>query len=280
MDIGIYTRTFIRPTLSEALDGVAAHGIHFVQFNLANAGVPTLPDRIDPELISIIRQELAARDIAMASIAGTFNIIDPDLTKRRRGMQQLDVLAAACHDLGTSIITFSTGTRHPQNMWARHADNDTPGAWNDMIAAMGEAVAIAEAHDVTIAFEPEVSNVVDSAVKARRLLDHVGSSHLKVVIDGANLFHKGELPRMREILDEAFGLLGDSIALAHAKDLSEDGEAGHEAAGHGLLDYDRYVQLLHQVGYDGPLVLHGLKEDEIDGCVAFLRGKIDAHGGK
>lgn len=279
MDIGIYTRTFIRPTLAEALDCVAQHGIRQVQFNLATAGVPTMPDRLDRELVSLIRRELAARDITMASIAGTFNIIDPDLAKRQSGMRQLGLIAAACHDLGTSVITFSTGTRHPDNMWARHPDNDTPEAWADMLAAMTEATAIAEAHDVTIAFEPEVSNVVDSAVKARRLLDHVGSSHLKIVIDGANLFHTGELPRMQEILDEAFALLGDSIVLAHAKDLSEDGEAGHEAAGHGLLDYDRYVQLLHQVGYDGPLVLHGLKEDEVDGCVAFLRGKIDAVNG-
>jgi sugar phosphate isomerase/epimerase len=139
---------------------------------------------------------------------------------------------------------------------------------------MAEAVAIAEAHDVVIAFEPEVSNVVDSAVKARRLLDHVRSPHLKVVIDGANLFHEGELPRMAEILDEAFDLLGDSIVLAHAKDLDQDGEAGHIAAGHGQLDYERYVRLLDRIGYAGPLVLHGLAEDQVDGCVEFLKRTI------
>jgi sugar phosphate isomerase/epimerase len=93
-------------------------------------------------------------------------------------------------------------------------------------------------------------------------------------MDGANIFHHGELPRMAEILDEAFQLLGDDIALAHAKDLDHDGEAGHLAAGHGRLDYDRYVRLLKQVGYDGALVLHGLSEDQIDGCVDFLRSKI------
>ena len=55
-------------------------------------------------------------------------------------------------------------------------------------------------------------------------------------MDGANIFHAGELPRMREILDEAFALLGEHIAFAHAKDLDRDGEAGHLAAGKGLLD--------------------------------------------
>jgi sugar phosphate isomerase/epimerase len=159
-------------------------------------------------------------------------------------------------------------------MWRRHPDNDTPEAWRDMIAAMAEAASLAEAHGVTLAVEPEVANVVDSAQKARRMLDEVRSPALKICIDGANVFHLGELPRQREILDEAFQLLGDDIVLAHAKDLDHDGAAGHLAAGHGLLDYDHYLTLLHQIGFDGAIVLHGLSEAQIDGCVAMLRAKI------
>jgi len=57
-------------------------------------------------------------------------------------------------------------------------------------------------------------------------------------------------------------------------DLSEDGEAGHEAAGHGLLDYDRYIRLLYAYKFDGPLLLHGLPEAMVPGCIAFLREKM------
>src|SRR5436305_12847000 len=67
-----------------------------------------------------------------------------------------------------------------------------------------EATDIARQAKVVLAFEPEVSNVVDSARKARRLLDEIGSPQLKVTMAPANLFHAGELPRMKEILDEAF----------------------------------------------------------------------------
>jgi sugar phosphate isomerase/epimerase len=31
------------------------------------------------------------------------------------------------------------------------------------------------------------------------------------------------------------------------------------AAGTGLLDYDHYLALLRQAGYDGPLILHSLR---------------------
>jgi sugar phosphate isomerase/epimerase len=271
MKIGIFAKTFVRPTLAETLDAVAQHGIHDVQFNLACAGVPSMPDQIDPALTATIRRELAARGIRMAAVSGTFNIIHPDLEQRRAGMRRLRVLVAACHDLGTEVITLSSGTRDPENMWRRHPDNDTPDAWRDMIAALREAVQIAEEHAVTLAFEPEVANVVDSAAKGRRLLDEIGSPRLKVVMDGANVFHAGDLPRMREILEEAFALLGNDIVLAHAKDLSQDGEAGHEAAGTGLLDYDLYLSLLRRVGYRGPLILHALAEEQVDSCVAFLR---------
>jgi len=51
---------------------------------------------------------------------------------------------------------------------------------------------------------------------------------------------------MREVLDEAFELLWPDIVIAHAKDLDQDGEAGHKPAGKGLLDYDHYLGLLRQ----------------------------------
>jgi len=126
---------------------------------------------------------------------------------------------------------------------------------------------------VTLAFEPEVNNIVDSAAKARRLLDQIGSERLKVTMDGSNLFHAGEFPRMGEILDESFALVGKDVVMAHAKDVSHDGDAGHEAAGHGKLDYPRYVKLLHQYAPGAPLLLHGLSEAQVWECVGFFAGK-------
>ena len=143
-----------------------------------------------------------------------------------------------------------------------------------MAACVREATDIARQANVVLAFEPEMSNVVDSARKARRLLDEIGSPHLKVTMDPANLFHAGELPRMKEILDEVFALLSKDIVLCHAKDLDHDGEAGHKPAGHGVLDYDRYMSLLRQYKFRGPILLHGLTVEQVPGCVAFVRAKL------
>ena len=143
-----------------------------------------------------------------------------------------------------------------------------------MVASMRAAADIARQAGVIVAFKPEVNNVVDSASKARRLLDEIGSPHLKVTMDAASLFHAGELPRMSEILDQAFALVGKDVVMAHAKDLDHDGDAGHQAAGEGKLDYDRYLSLLHSHGFKGPLFFHGLSEAQLPKCVAILRAKL------
>jgi sugar phosphate isomerase/epimerase len=279
MDIGIFAKTFRRRTVEATLDAVRAHGLKYLQFNMACAGLPSLPEEIHGGLCERIRRAFAVRGLRMAAVSGTFNMIHPDPAMRADGLRRLAVLAGACRDMGTSIVTLSTGTRDPDDPWRRHPDNDSASAWSDLIMAMRQAVRIAEEHAVTLAFEPEVANVVNSAQKGRQLLDEIGSSRLKVVMDGANLFHTGQLPRVREVLDEAFALLGKDIVLAHAKDLNRDGEAGHVPAGQGVLDYDHYLALLREVGYDGPLILHALTEAQVDECSAFLRGKFSEAAG-
>ena len=266
--------TFTTGTLEARLDAAKACGLSCVQMSMVCANLPEMPDQIPAELPGTIRREASARGIAIASVTGTFNMCHPDKEQRQTGLRRLRVLAEACPQMGASSIHVCTGTRDPNNMWRHHPDNDSPEAWRDMAACMREATGIARQANVVLAFEPEMSNVVGSARKARRLLDEIGSPHLKVTIDPANLFHAGELPRMKEILDEAFALLGRDIVLAHAKDLDHDGEAGHKAAGQGLLDYDRYLALLRKYGFKGPLLLHGLTAGQVPGCMAFLRAKL------
>src|ERR1035437_5836795 len=230
--------TFTTGTLEARLDVASACGLTCVQMSMACANLPEMPDQIPTELPERMRREAEARGIAIASVTGTFNMSHPDVEHRRTGLRRLRGLAEACPQMGTSSIHVCTCPRDPNNMWRHHPGHDPPESWRDMAACMREATDIARQANVVLAFEPEMSNVVDSARKARRLLDEIGSPHLKVTIDPANLFHAGELPRMKEMLDEAFALVGKDIVLAHAKDLDHDGEAGHKAAGQGVSQHD------------------------------------------
>lgn len=272
MKLGIFSKVFERDTIEANLDAVADHGLASIQLNLESLGGEPLPAALPEAECARVRAALAERGLELAALSGTWNIIHP--TEGPAGLERLRVLAAACPHLGTELITMCTGTRDDDYMWRAHADNDTPAAWRDMVAAMAQAVEVAVAAGVTLVLEPEVNNVVNSATKARRLLDEIASPHLRVVIDGANLFHAGMLPRMAEVLDEAFDLLGDDIRLAHAKDLEQDGDAGHQAAGTGVLDYRRYLGLLDGIGYTGSVVLHSLEEERVPDSLAHVRANL------
>ena len=239
-----------------------------------------MPEEIDSALTDRVRVAAAERRIALVAVSGTFNMIHPDEEVRRDGLRRLGVLAGACDRLGTSTVTLCTGTRDPEDMWRRHQDNARPEAWRDLLATMQEALETAEEYGVSLAFEPEAANVVDSAAKGRRLLDEMRSPRLKVVMDAANLFDAKDptrrLSRSEEILEEAFELLGGDLLLAHAKDVNGSGEV--VAVGKGDLDYDLYLKYLNEVGYRGPLIMHGLAEEEVEGSLAYLRRKLAEAG--
>jgi sugar phosphate isomerase/epimerase len=273
MQLGIFARTFPRPTLEETFDAVVAHKLHSVQFNMACVGLPSLPDQIENDVIDRISKEAASRKISIAAVSGTYNMIHPDPIHRHAGLQRLRVLASTCKHMGTSVITLCTGTRDPENMWRWHPENTSPHAWEDLLCSMDAALHFAVEEDIILAFEPERANVINTAVKGRALLDAMQSPHLKVVMDPANLIMPGKEQQMHHVLDEAFELLGEYIVLAHAKDIGPDNT--FRAAGSGILDYDYYLRHLVAATVEVPLIIHGLNEAQVDATVGFLRAKIE-----
>jgi len=272
MDLGIFAKTFSGRSLGEALDAVAGSGIRSIQFNMSLTGGPSLPDEITAGTAGDVQGAVAARELKMAAVSGTYNMAHPDPDQRALGGARLATLIEAAPALGTRVVTLCTGSRDPEDMWRSHPDNTTAEAWRDSIEQIGQALAVAERHGVILAFEPEYNNVVADATAARRLLDEMGSDSLRVVIDAANLILPGELHRQTATLKQAFELLGASLVLAHAKDVRPDGSI--VPAGQGGLDYRLYVQLLVEAGYDGPLVMHGLPESDVPTASEYLRGYI------
>ena len=272
MRLGIFARTFSHTTVEGVFDAVREHQLDCVQFNMACAGLPTLPDDIAPSLAIRIHEASMSRGTEIAAVSGTYNMAHPDPEARQAGLRRLRTLASACHGMGTPVITLCTGTRDPENMWRWHPENASSQAWSDLLSSMEAALRIAEEEQVTLAFEPERANVVNTAEKGHALLATMQSSRLKVVIDPANLIVPGDEHQMSQVLDEAFDLLGEYIVIAHAKDRGADDT--FQTAGGGILDYDQYVRLLRAAAFDGPFILHGLTEEEIDAALQFLCDKL------
>ena len=288
--IGVLTTEFDAPTFDEIVDQIAAHQISCVQLQLGSVirdvptvdalmrGLDVLGDWINEAVAVRSREVLDARGIEVAAVDGTYNMVHPDPDRRARNLDHLVRLINLASSFGTRIVTLCTGTRD-DIMWRTHPDNQTDSAWADLVAQLRAATDAAEAAGIQLAFEPEFNNVVNSAQQARRLIDEVGSSALKVLMDGANLFHHGDLDRMADHLRESFALVRKDVVLAHAKDLDHDGDAGGRAAGQGKLDYSLYLSELQSSGFDGAIVLHQLKElapDRLDTAFQYVRDHAPA----
>src|SRR5260370_717906 len=80
---------------------------------------------------------------------------------------------APCGCLDTAITPLRNGTLPPKDMWPGPPGSVRRISWEPMLEAMREAARSAARHEVVLALEPEVNNVVDSVSKARRLLDEI-----------------------------------------------------------------------------------------------------------
>jgi sugar phosphate isomerase/epimerase len=272
-------------SLEEVADQIAHHDLRVVQLQLGSAvdgvsiddallrGLDVLGPHLSEDLAIEARDVLRTRGISIGAVDGTYNMIHPDPARQARNLDHLLTLINLAPLFETEIVTLCTGTRD-EIMWRPSDLNRSEEAWSDLLDQLRPAAEAAEARGVRLAFEPEYNNVVDSATRARRLIDEIGSPAVKVLMDAANIFHAGDLGRLTDHLREAFDLVGDDIALAHAKDLDHDGDAGGRAAGQGKLDYGVYLSLLQEYGFDGPIVLHQLKElapDRLDDAFDHVR---------
>ena len=264
----IFAKTY-PGTTADVLAAAAADGYRGVQFNLQCAGIASIPDELPDGLAEGVARTAAAQGVTLSALSGTYNMAHPDPAVRARGRAGFAHVLRAAQRMGAPIVTLCTGTRHPSNMWAAHADNTHPSAWADLRAELDVVLAWAEEAGVSLGVEPEHANVVSDAEQARRLLDEVKSPRLGIVLDAANLLSPATLPRQREVMDHAFDRLGEALLLAHAKDM--DAQGAVVGAGQGAVDLDHFVARLRDAGYTGALVGHGFELKDARASAATLQ---------
>jgi sugar phosphate isomerase/epimerase len=287
--IGVFAKHISRPTTEELFTAIAGLGFNCVPFNAACLGIPSLPDTLDKALWRQASRAAGNAEIEVVALSATFNLLDENRSRLANNFRALEVVAQGAMILGTNLLTLCSGTRDQQDMWTYHPENETPQAWQDMTDRVRQALAIAEQYDLYLGIEPEVANVVCSAQSAARLISELASDRIKIVFDPANLYRPPADPRRdRHVITDGLSLLGDSVAIAHCKDIDDPkakpgtpqrqvlSEAYHHvAAGSGILDYRHYFsELARCLPKNVPLILHGLSEDQIPAALTFIHARL------
>lgn len=232
---------------------------------------PAIPDGVI-ELVNVLSREY---DLPIDGINGTFNITHPDSAVRAEGIARFEVLSDAAARVGCPLITLCSGTRNPHHLWTYSPLNGDASAWEDMISSLKALCAIADRYDITLAVETEAANIIDTAEKSARMLEQVGSHRLKMVLDAANLFRRGEAhaANVDERLRHAMKQFGRDVVTAHGKDIREGDGIDFCPTGEGIVNFPLMVKLLREYGFEGVMMLHGIfDESKMPGCLAFMRG--------
>lgn len=274
MKTGVCTTDFEKQPLRPAdrlFADIRALGFECVQFAFSSVTeadfIPTgqleLPGTIARETLSAVARASEKYGLPVGVINATFNMAHPDPAVREEGLVRLAVHLDAAKALGCPILSLCTGSRNPDHLWRPSPDNGTPEAWDAMFGTVRRAVELAERAGVTLAVESEASNVIDTPQKARRLMDEIGSARLRMILDAANLFHRGEAraENARRTLDEAFAAYGHDIAAAHGKDIRAGDGIDFCGTGLGIVDFAYMAGLLRSSGYRGDMFLHGIYDE-------------------
>lgn len=233
-----------------------------------------IPGFISEEAIQAIRAASEKYGIHICAVNGTFNMAHPDPAVRREGLDRFEGFIKAVKAIGCGMATLCSGSRSLNGLWTYDPATEDESAYSDMRAVMQEAVAVAEKHDVILAIETEASNVISTPGKARRIMDEIGSPNLKMILDCANLFHKGKAhpENVRPAIDKAIAHFGRDIVIAHGKDIRESDAIDFCGTGFGIVDFPYMLKKLKEVSFPGDMMLHGIYNvSDMPGCLAFMR---------
>jgi sugar phosphate isomerase/epimerase len=272
VDLGIFSRIY-PPGIDRSFPRIVRDGYQTVQFNFSSAGLPSLPKDLPEEIVKGVMASATRNGLTICALSGTYNMAHPDVVRRGSDRIGFTNILRAAQFMKVPLVTLCTGTRNATDMWSAHPDNGSHEAWLTLRGELDFALELAERHGVALGVEPEPGNVVGNAKDARRLLDEVDRSQLKIVMDAANLLPPECQTRQREVVAEAVSLLGADIALVHTKDVSASGEP--VAAGRGVVDFHNFLKAILSTGYRGPLVSHNFPEKDAAYVSGYLRRVLE-----
>jgi sugar phosphate isomerase/epimerase len=97
----------------------------------------------------------------------------------------------------------------------------------------------------------------------------MASPRLKIIVDVANMTDPGDEARIPAAMETTFALLADRFAMIHGKDRRADGTV--IPAGKGVVPWAHLLDRLDEIGFTGPLIIHGVDEQGADVAIDHFR---------
>lgn len=257
MNIGIVSRSFPALTHVETADLLARNGLTCTEFLLSNAEANRWVYNRRTDLTGLTDETIAAmvgayrtRGVAVTALGVFTNLIEPDDAERAGNLAHFEAMMRIAAQNGIPFVSTECGFTPGK----RGVNADTYEAdFSRLVSSLETLAAMADRHQVAIALEPCVLDVVPSAKRAADLLAQVGSDRLKILLDPANLI-------ANSTEEEMFHHLAPRIAYFHGKDRKVNDAYGR-ALGDGDIDWPRFLALYHRHTEGVPFILEYVNAD-------------------
>lgn len=269
IDIGVVSRSFPDLTNAEVASFLADNGFASTELCFKNAdadywvynGRSDLSEMTDERSAAVV--ETYRRAGIEVPVLGVFtNLIEPDDTEREANLAYFArMMEIAAHN-AIPIVATECGFRPG----ARGISADTYEAdFARLVDSFRRLCELAERHDLTVALEPCVLDVVPSAKRARDFVREVGSPRAQILLDPANLI-------ANSTEEEMFAHLAPHIAYLHGKDRKVNDAKGR-IVGDGKIDWVRFLALYHEHAEGKPFILEYVNSNN----VLMVRDRVRAY---
>jgi sugar phosphate isomerase/epimerase len=240
MNYAICNETFQDWPLAKACDFAAAcgyRGLEVAPFTLAPLATDVTATQREEIRRTIERAGLECVGLhwLLAKTEG-FHVTHPDAGIRGRTVTYLEDLARLCRDLGGRIMVF--GSPHQRSLLPGVTPEEAFDRLTDTFARLVPAL---EATDTVVALEPLApaeTNVLNTASETCRLIDRIGSPHVRLLLDVKAMSSEAES------IPAIIAASGRHLAHFHAND------ANLQGPGFGDVDFRPIFAALRDINYD------------------------------
>lgn len=247
MRLGIRAHDTKYAPLEELIPNIHNLGFKCMHIALSKSIKEFKPDicTMTPGLAMYMKELCIENKVDIAVLGCYLNLCNPDPEQHKQIVEKYKAHIRFASVLGCGVVGTETGAVNVEYKY--EPANHTEEALNLFIENLKPIVKYAEQFGVIVAIEPVWKHIVCTIERARKVLDAIDSPNLQIIFDPVNVLYTGNIDRQDEIIEQAFDLLRDDIAVVHCKDYVVEGDDLKSiAAGTGGLNYPLLLKKIKQ----------------------------------
>lgn len=257
MNLGVVTRSFPNLTNRETAEQLAANGFTCTELCFSQTdskywiynGRADLAEMTDDRCRAIV-DTYRDRGVAVTALGCFTNLLDPDEAERAANLATFTRMLQLASLSGVPYVATECGfTPGKRGVNADTYEQD----FARLLDSLRQLAEAADRHQVGIALETCVLDIVPSAKRTADLLAQVGSDRLKILLDPANLIANNTEAEM-------FSHLAPHIAYFHGKDRKVNDAYGR-LLGDGDIDWPLFLRLYHRHTEGLPFILEYVRPE-------------------